>query len=611
MSLNGTSIVTTSEPLSTSQRRGAIVVAVVALLSALALAFIALRTIRLAMMLFLKRDNGTSRPPEILFFRTQLGHYAGCLILSNMFISAAGLIDFSWVSRSGLSRGLMCSAQAVLMQIGIWGTCWFTAAHGVHTLSSLGFHIRPARWRSSVGVALGWTIACVAGLVPLWKSNVYGPTGISCSIASSYPKEILVLEALPIILGASVSTAVYSAIFIVLHGKLSVNNTQKLRGPNSTSQRGEDRFEEYYKFISMIIRTMFWWDLPFTVTGNTLTFFQRFPLAFVFLLLPFCITHILMYVGHSVPSTANVIADVCASMLGFVNVVLLCNTFRVIGPVYHAPPAVKIVAKALKTFRHDASGESLIVPQPAFCPQSAFPSYESSHQTHNPTQSSSNHLNDSFGASVDSNTELFNAEQAPRESTRTGVARMVLNDILPPAELSRYPRIISPQRNTKRREVNFQSKKIIHSPPRTATLGPRDPRVPFVTENIRHEPSDSSNRLAPQRLSARSCMTVATVWSQATGYTMSQSPDAESQEAYRQLVANAPVPGVVLGNQADVGRAVSRQAAPPDPHAHPKTFLRSLKSASKLSDRVTNILSPKSHNSGPSTMKYLPNDSIV
>jgi hypothetical protein len=95
----------TFEPFSASQRRGAIVVAAFALLSAVALAFIALRTIRLATVVFLQRDDSTSRPPEILFFRTQLGHYGGCLILSNMLINAAGLINFSWASRSGLSQG--------------------------------------------------------------------------------------------------------------------------------------------------------------------------------------------------------------------------------------------------------------------------------------------------------------------------------------------------------------------------------------------------------------------------------------------------------------------------------------------------------------------------
>ena len=49
------------------------------------------------------------------------------------------------------------------MQIGIWSTCWFTAALGVHTLSSLVFHVRPAHWRGSATIAIGWTIAFVAG----------------------------------------------------------------------------------------------------------------------------------------------------------------------------------------------------------------------------------------------------------------------------------------------------------------------------------------------------------------------------------------------------------------------------------------------------------------
>lgn len=148
-------------------------------------------------MLFRNRDNRPSRLPEILFFRTQLGHYAGCLILGNVFISTAGLINLSWLSRSGLSQGKpvqyyaitinlqvclgsTCSTQgemdfrgpitsysrigtAVLMQIGLWGTCWFTAVHGIHTLVALVFRLRQARWCSVLVVSVGWTTSLVAG----------------------------------------------------------------------------------------------------------------------------------------------------------------------------------------------------------------------------------------------------------------------------------------------------------------------------------------------------------------------------------------------------------------------------------------------------------------
>lgn len=76
-----------------------------ALLSALAFVFIVLQVIRDATALSLNPRDRTSRSPRILLFRTQLGHYSGCLILSNAFISVAGLIDFYWLSRSRLHRG--------------------------------------------------------------------------------------------------------------------------------------------------------------------------------------------------------------------------------------------------------------------------------------------------------------------------------------------------------------------------------------------------------------------------------------------------------------------------------------------------------------------------
>ena len=59
-----------------------------------------------------------------------------------------------------------CAQQkctAVLMQIGIWGTCWFTATLGVHSFVSFVFYVPQARWRSLTVIAVGWAIAFVAG----------------------------------------------------------------------------------------------------------------------------------------------------------------------------------------------------------------------------------------------------------------------------------------------------------------------------------------------------------------------------------------------------------------------------------------------------------------
>lgn len=71
----------------------------------MALAFVVLRTIRLLTALFFKRENMTGWKPDVLFFRTRLGHYAACLILGNILLTISRLIDFSGLSDSGLSVG--------------------------------------------------------------------------------------------------------------------------------------------------------------------------------------------------------------------------------------------------------------------------------------------------------------------------------------------------------------------------------------------------------------------------------------------------------------------------------------------------------------------------
>ena len=89
--------------------------------------------------------------------------------------------------------------------------------------------------------------------------------------------------------------------------------------------------------------------------------------------------------------------------------------------------------------------------------------------------------------------------------------------------------------------------------------------------------------------------TMSSVWSQETGYTMTQPPDAERQNAYQQLVANALAPGVMRKQSGPRGR--------------PK-MLHAIKVASKLSARFPDMLSPKSPNNMPRIVPA-PNDSVV
>lgn len=72
-----------------------------AVLSLLALVFLAVRTA----MALLRPGSAANPAREHIFFRTQLGLFAGCLLLSNFVNSLAGLMEGAWVAKHGLEQG--------------------------------------------------------------------------------------------------------------------------------------------------------------------------------------------------------------------------------------------------------------------------------------------------------------------------------------------------------------------------------------------------------------------------------------------------------------------------------------------------------------------------
>ena len=258
---------------------------------------------------------------------------------------------------------------------------------------------------------------------------------------------------------------------------------------------------------------MFWWDLPFPVTGNALTFYERFPLGKTFgfhgskYSFLGTLKHLCSCRCHSALRTSSCMQGtqyplfrvsslmfvflrwVCSSkccddcyvnnFIGFVNVGLLCNTFRVVSPVYHGSRSAK--AEAERSFGN-VSCESPIDPRS----QPTIPSYEHSHRTYNPTRPASNHSRDHSWSSVNSNTELLDAEKASYESIQMKMAPSPLNGIT------------SPQSNTKRQDFDFQSEIMVDVPLGTASLDLHSPRVSFVIGDTRHEPSTQDQQCSIQ-----------------------------------------------------------------------------------------------------------------
>lgn len=74
-----------------------------AVLSTFALVSVAARVIWIAIRQKLSPDS--VQPREYVFFNTQLGNYAACLLIANMLTCVSGLIGLRWLSEKGITEG--------------------------------------------------------------------------------------------------------------------------------------------------------------------------------------------------------------------------------------------------------------------------------------------------------------------------------------------------------------------------------------------------------------------------------------------------------------------------------------------------------------------------
>lgn len=434
---------------STVQANGLIVVPVFALLSALALAFIVFRSVHLVVIPSFQRNWPTCRAPENLFFRTQLGHYAASLVLSNVFLTAAGLMEFFWVRQSGIQQGSMCILQAVFMQIGNWSTCFFSVAIGVHTCNSLVFRLYQINYLSVVVIAFGWIMSLVIALAPVSQAGVYGPVAVSCGVTTAYPREIFGLEAFPIILASVLSVIIYSTMFLVLRGILHVKGGIKLTFKAQGLRGAVTDSEEYHRFMVAVAKTMFW-----------------YPIAFVSLLLPIAVVNMVRFSHRAIPFGADVFAHVCYFMLGLVNVGLMYNTFRVLSPVFYGSTLPKIQVDTEKTFGNDAFDELPILPPAAHMPKGPLlPLYDDPSEAISPVSLSDfppvkYHSRNSSTASTDSATHLLSTKRTPSRFHKMRVRQSESSlppsrAILTPAELNRQLDAASDTESLKSRSLRL------------------------------------------------------------------------------------------------------------------------------------------------------------
>ncbi|KAG2017824.1 hypothetical protein CC2G_007299 [Coprinopsis cinerea AmutBmut pab1-1] len=305
-------------PFPEGQLGGAIAVNVFAILCALALVSVALRILWLAVQCFVLRNR--IKPQEYVFFHTQLGNYAACLLIGMLFNTLAGIVAVPWLMRRGITEGAICIAQGFLLQLGTWASGYFTVAIAIHTFNTLVLRRKQSVITSRSAISVGWALsifmASVPFILPKPDGDVYGPDGFMCTIRAVYPKAQFMLHVLPILVASILSAIFYSIIYLALRGTLAVKGGVKL------SLDPHERWtvaasDNYQRFIARIASSMIW-----------------YPIAYVAFLVPYSIMRLLTISGYPVPFEALVFAACCWFALGVVNVFLFYNTFRVLEPAF-------------------------------------------------------------------------------------------------------------------------------------------------------------------------------------------------------------------------------------------------------------------------------------
>lgn len=168
-------------------------------LSILSIVFLALRVCYASVRRAMQGLRGRRDSREAVFFQTQLGTYAACLLAANFMTEVAGFFGIYWLSQGGIASGeivkddlvnqvlkhiqgvnaqrkvyisyflnsisnsLTWVAKGTLIQIGDFASAYFTTFTAVHTFQSLVLQKKYPVWLTALIIGFGWGLAVTLG----------------------------------------------------------------------------------------------------------------------------------------------------------------------------------------------------------------------------------------------------------------------------------------------------------------------------------------------------------------------------------------------------------------------------------------------------------------
>ncbi|KZS94022.1 hypothetical protein SISNIDRAFT_484977 [Sistotremastrum niveocremeum HHB9708] len=223
------------------------------------------------------------------------------LLISDLFLSVGTLINAAWVHDAGISKGPLCTTQAILRIGGHLGVAFAILAIAILTWAIIVMQRSWDRPRlAAVIVLVIWIVSILMSSVQLAlpkEHDFFGPSGYWCSIS---PSEGL-LSAIVFDMGwlwlvASLEIILYLSIAFTIYSRRGSLNSESLR---SSRQRS----------LVTVAFQMTW-----------------YPIIYVITILPLSVDRVWYFTKSEPPFLLTAISLVLFTLSGFFNVLLFTIT---------------------------------------------------------------------------------------------------------------------------------------------------------------------------------------------------------------------------------------------------------------------------------------------
>ncbi|KLO13065.1 hypothetical protein SCHPADRAFT_828558, partial [Schizopora paradoxa] len=211
---------------------------------------------------------------------------------------------------------------ATLIQIGNFGSAYFTTATAIHTFNALVLKNHPKIWMSVIIILVGIGASVAVGLaVPLVMQPIHGPfygdIGLFCAVSAGYTVAQFISTFLPIIVAAFTSSLLYAIIYLCMRGTLEFKQGIRINMSEEVAMNRLFGREEYRRFVGTVVKSMLW-----------------YPFSYTILLLPLTIVGLMTISGINFPGGLLAFGIIFASLQGTANVLILNRTLSVLRPAF-------------------------------------------------------------------------------------------------------------------------------------------------------------------------------------------------------------------------------------------------------------------------------------